>query len=139
MIKGGFIADNLNTFLFGALAFSVSSAWNSALQNYFKEHKYLKDKGPWLYALFISTFAIICAFLLHEATVRIKNMEKFLRKKNTDEDDEYVNENNESSKLQLKNSSYNKLNKNAIISCVYKERKGKHVTLKPRAKPFHQT
>ena len=85
-IKQDYLSDNLNYFLFGALAFSVSSAWNSAFQNYFKENRLLKDRGPWLYAVFISIFAIVVACILREATKKIKNVEKFLRNKTDDED-----------------------------------------------------
>lgn len=84
--KQDYLSDNLNYFLFGALAFSVSSAWNSAFQNYFKESSYLKEKGPWLYAVFISIFAIICACVLYEATKKIRNVEKFLRNANKQEE-----------------------------------------------------
>ncbi len=77
--KQDYLSDNLNHFLFGALAFSVSSAWNSAFQNYFKESPYLKDRRPWLYAVFISGFAIVCAWLLYEATNKMRNVEIMIR------------------------------------------------------------
>jgi hypothetical protein len=142
MKKQILISDNLNTFLFGALAFSVSSAWNSVLQNYFKDNKYFKNRGPLLYAFVVSVFAIVCAFLLNEATEQIKIIEYFFRNKTNknnngnDSNDDNDDDDDELLKLKHKKSRKNNLS-SSKTSQVAHVRNGKHVTLNLRKNPFH--
>ena len=56
-----------------ALSLVSALAWNSAFQNFFQNNKYLKHKGPWLYALFVS---IITIGLIIGFTKLIEKVEK---------------------------------------------------------------
>ena len=41
-----------------ALSLVSALAWNSAFQNFFQHNKFLKHRGPWIYALIISAITI---------------------------------------------------------------------------------
>jgi magnesium-transporting ATPase (P-type) len=56
-----------------ALSLVSALAWNSAFQNFFQNNKYLKHKGPWLYASFVS---IITIGLIIGFTKLIEKVEK---------------------------------------------------------------
>lgn len=57
-------------FIITALGLVVALSWNSAFQRYFEDNKYLKKKGPWIYALSVTLliFVIITIlnFLIHK-------------------------------------------------------------------------
>lgn len=60
-----FISDYLE-YLIGASSFIVALAWNSAFQKYFENSKFLKNKGPWIYAI-ASTFLITFTMFIIKA------------------------------------------------------------------------
>ena len=60
-----FISDYLE-YLIGASSFIVALAWNSAFQKYFENSKFLKNKGPWIYAV-ASTFLITITMFIIKA------------------------------------------------------------------------
>ena len=41
-----------------ALSLVSALAWNSAFQNFFQHNKFLKRRGPWIYAIIISAITI---------------------------------------------------------------------------------
>jgi hypothetical protein len=57
-----FISDYLD-YLIGASSFIVALAWNSAFQKYFEHSKFLKNSGPWIYAISL-TFIITIIMLI---------------------------------------------------------------------------
>ena len=57
-----FISDYLE-YLVGASSLIVALAWNSAFQKYFEHNKFLKNKGPWIYAIAV-TFLVTIVMLV---------------------------------------------------------------------------
>ncbi len=60
--------EKINYFIYSALAFSVSFAWNSVFQNYIKDVKYLKTYDCFVYATIVTGIAIGITYGLHKLT-----------------------------------------------------------------------
>lgn len=58
-----FISDYLE-YLIGASSFIVALAWNSAFQKYFEHSKFLKNSGPWIYAIAITFLITMTMFII---------------------------------------------------------------------------
>ena len=58
-----FISDYVED-LIGASSFIVALAWNSAFQKYFEHSKFLKSKGPWIYAVVITFLITMTMFII---------------------------------------------------------------------------
>ena len=65
-----FISDYLE-YLIGASSFIVALAWNSAFQKYFEHSKFLRSKGPWIYAISITFLITIIMFIIKGVKTRL--------------------------------------------------------------------
>lgn len=54
------------TVLLAALALIVALAWNSAFQSFFQGNTFLKEAGPWVYAVAVTIGAAGLAFALNQ-------------------------------------------------------------------------
>ena len=50
--------------IIGSLALVSALAWNSAFQNFFKNNKFLKKGGPWIYAMIVTSICVITIFII---------------------------------------------------------------------------
>lgn len=75
--KSRIIFDDYIQFIVTALGLVSALSWNSAFQKYFEQSKYLKEKGPWIYALGCTLLIFILITTLNFIRDRyIKDVEK---------------------------------------------------------------
>jgi len=56
---GHTVLKQLHILLVTALSLVAALAWNSAFQTFFQNTKYLKHRGPWIYAIVVTIVAIL--------------------------------------------------------------------------------
>lgn len=54
----------VKTFIISALTFVVGLAWNSAFQNLFQSITWIRNYGPWVYAILLTVVAMVAIRIL---------------------------------------------------------------------------
>jgi TRAP-type C4-dicarboxylate transport system permease small subunit len=67
--------EKLSALLTTAFGLVAALAWNTAIQEWFKNNPYLNEGGPWVYAILVTIIAVIATMWISRITAKI-NTEK---------------------------------------------------------------
>ena len=73
------VISRIDTLTGTALGMITALAWNSAFQDFFKKQVYLKSRGPWIYAILITIFAVLYITLQRKLIHRLEDDPDFTR------------------------------------------------------------
>ena len=64
--------SRLTTLVISAFGLVAALAWNSAIQEWFKQQELLSSYGPWMYALFVTILAVIVTLYVSKLSKKIQ-------------------------------------------------------------------
>lgn len=63
--------EKLATLITTAFGLVAAIAWNTAIQDWFKTQVWLKEAGPWIYAILVTILAVIVSVWIGRVSARV--------------------------------------------------------------------
>ncbi len=70
------IVEKFATLITTGFGIVAALAWNSAIQEFFKNNEWLENKGPWVYAILVTIFAVIITLWIGSLSAKLNENAK---------------------------------------------------------------